>query len=146
MKAIEKVAYLKGLLEGLDVKESKEEKIYSAIVDVLEDLALSLEDVEDGLDEVFELVDTIDEDLGNLEEDFYECDCDDDCCDCDDDDCCDGDCGEFAVKCPSCEQEIVFDLDVLQDLKEFECPFCGEVLTLTDDDCDSDCDCGCDHD
>lgn len=143
MKAIEKVAYLKGLLEGLEVNDGKEAKIYSAIVDVLEDLALTVEDVEDGLDEVFELVDTIDEDLGNLEEDFYECDCDcDDECDCDDDDCdC---CDEFAVKCPSCEQEIVFDIDVLDDLKEFTCPFCGEVLTLTDDD-GCDCDCDCDH-
>ena len=47
MTASEKVAYLKGLAEGLGIdKEKGEGKVINAIIDVLEDLAYGLEDVE----------------------------------------------------------------------------------------------------
>ena len=44
----EKVAYLKGLIEGFSIDEnSKEGKLLKAVMDVLSDLAVSVEDLED---------------------------------------------------------------------------------------------------
>ena len=48
MTVTEKVAYLKGLMEGLSVDEtSKEGKILKAVFVVLDELAIILDDLED---------------------------------------------------------------------------------------------------
>ena len=60
MELFEKVAYLKGLAEGLALDtETKEGKLIAAIIDVLDDMSAELAvmhgaryDVEDGLDAV----------------------------------------------------------------------------------------------
>ena len=63
MEITEKVAYLKGLMEGMKIDtETNEGKILSAMVDILEDIGLELEDLwnaqgelEDGLDVVSDM-------------------------------------------------------------------------------------------
>ena len=46
MEITEKVAYLKGLMEGMKIDtETNEGKILSAMVDILEDIGLELEDL-----------------------------------------------------------------------------------------------------
>ena len=83
---MESVSYLKGLAEGLGIDDStKEGKLLSAIVDVLDDMAAEIADIEETADEQAELLDIIDEDLGSLEEDFYGDGEEDDECGCDDD-------------------------------------------------------------
>ena len=131
MTVTEKVASLKGLMEGLSVDEtSKEGKILKAVVDVLDDLAMSVEDLEDYTAELTEQVDAVDEDLDSLENDFYgECDC------CDDDE----DEEYYDITCPSCGDEFSVDEDTLLE-GGIECPNCGEHLEF-DVECD---DCGCD--
>ena len=49
MTISEKVAYLKGLAEGLnlDVEKSKEGKLISVMIGILEELAMSVEDLEE---------------------------------------------------------------------------------------------------
>ena len=138
MTVTEKVAYLKGLVEGLDLgKDDKEKKVIGAVLDVLEDLALAVSDLDDEMELVTEQLDAVDEDLADLEEVFYEelDDCD---CDCDDCDCgCDCDDEMYEVECPNCGEMIYFDEEIILD-GEAECPACGEVLEF---DCDCDCDC-----
>ena len=57
----EKVSYLKGLIEGLDIdKGKKESKIILAMVDIIEDLALTVDDIEEDLDEVMDFVEELD--------------------------------------------------------------------------------------
>lgn len=86
MSMMESVSYLKGLAEGLGIDDStKEGKLLSAIVDVLDDMAAEIADIEETADEQAELLDIIDEDLGSLEEDFYGDGEEDDECGCDDD-------------------------------------------------------------
>ena len=125
----EKVAYLKGLVEGMDIDQStKEGKVLTAVMDVLSDLATTLEDLEDYTAELTEQVDAIDEDLDLLESDYYE-DWDEDCC-CDGDcDCCDEDCGNefYDVTCPSCDTVFCVDEDTLLE-GGIDCPNCGEHL------------------
>ncbi|MBQ3530824.1 MAG: hypothetical protein IJA05_02755 [Oscillospiraceae bacterium] len=128
MTIAEKVAHLKGLMEGLNC----DDKVLNAIVDILEDLAYDVEDVQDALAEVGEQVELIDEDLEALENDYYEfdddcdCDCDCDCCD-DDCDCCCDDEDLYEVECPACGEVICID-GCIVDEGEMDCPNCGEHL------------------
>lgn len=136
METSESLGYLKGLMDGLDLDEnSKEAKVFNAIVDVLENLTMDIEDMTEGLEIVGEEIDAVDEDLSALEEYVYDDDCD---CGCD---CCD-EMEELAVECPSCGEEIIVDEETVMQGK-FECPNCGEVLEFEFDcDCDDD-DCHC---
>ena len=91
MTVYEQISYLKGLAEGLGLDENnKQDKLIKAIIDVLDEIAVSIDELEDVSEELCEQIDAVDEDLASLEEDFYDdcdCDCDCDCCD-DDCDCC----------------------------------------------------------
>ena len=149
MTISEKVAYLKGLAEGLGIDENeKNGKVIKAIIDVLDDLAFTVADLEDGFDELIEQVDAIDEDLGSLEDDFYE-DEDEDDYDYEDDDEELDDEELYEVNCPSCGDTICVTEDML-DEGSVNCPNCGELLEFDfDDECDcgdDDCGCGCGHD
>ena len=141
----EKVAYIRGLAEGLELDDSKKEvKVLNAIIDLLGDMASSISETEDNLKEVSAQLDEVDADLGALEEDFYVGDDEDD----DDDDCfCDDDC-YYEVTCPNCNETICLSEDMICD-GQIDCPNCGELLEFDIDDCEDDdcteCGCGCDH-
>ncbi len=135
MELSQKVAYLKGLMDGLKVDESTNEgKILKVMADILDEMALTVEDIADEVDEVVELVDTLDEDLGDLEEEVYfsdDCDdncCDDDCC-CDDDDDFGFDDGDemYECVCPSCGDTICLGENIIAE-GSIDCPNCGEEL------------------
>ncbi len=134
----EKVAYLKGLCEGLKIDDDKAEgKVIKGILDVLEDISLAIEDVEDEVFELSELVDEIDEDLGAVEEDFYG---DDEygCCDCD---CCDDedfdDEGDFyEITCPKCGDKIYLEDSEIFDDGVVVCPECNEEIDFDLNDLD----------
>ena len=133
MTTSEKVAYLKGLAEGMNLKNEGEGKLFHAIFDILSDLSEDLEDVWDEIDEVEDGLDAISEDLEDVEEVVYDIDpCEGcpsmDCEDCDeweDDD----DVNFFSVKCPGCGYTITVDEDVLAE-DDLECPECHEVIDL----------------
>ena len=85
MNISEKVAYIKGLAEGLSV----DDKVVNAILDVLGDIAKEVASLKEDAEYLDSYIEEIDEDLGAVEEIVYEIEDDDDCdcCDCDDDDC-----------------------------------------------------------
>lgn len=130
MEITEKVAYLKGLMEGMKIDtESSEGKILSAMADILEDIGLELEDLwnaqgelEDGLDVVSDDLEDVEDTVYGEDEDgdasfddaYYEDDADED------EDC-------YATTCPTCEETIYFDESVLED-GQVICPNCGEKL------------------
>ena len=130
MSITEKVAYLKGLIEGQQIDpSSKEGMLLKAICDVLADLALDQEDLQDTVAELQAQVDEIDEDLNEVERDLYEEEDDEE-----------GDDEEFYdVTCPHCNAEFSVDEQTLLD-GGVDCPECGEHL-----DFDVDCDCCCDE-
>ena len=67
----EKVAYLKGLAEGLEISsDSKNGKIIKGILDVLEDIAGAVEFLESENENLNDYLSELDEDLGALEEDY----------------------------------------------------------------------------
>ena len=125
MEITEKVAYLKGLAEGMELDtEKKEGKLLAAIIDVLDDMALEIEDLKNAQKELGDGLDAVSDDLEDVEdvvfgededEDEYEYDEPDE-----DEDC-------YATTCPTCEETIYFDESVLED-GEVICPNCGEKL------------------
>ncbi len=136
MNLTEKAAYLKGLVEGLGVDESsKEGKIFKVIVELLDDITLSVADLEDGVAEISEQVDAIDEDLEELEDDYYSFEEDDDDDEYDDEEL-------YEVVCPNCGDTVCVDESML-DEGHINCPNCNELLEF-DFDCDCD-DCNCEE-
>ena len=68
MDIYEKMAYLKGLLDGMEVADSKEKKLFAEIIDVLDELVEAVGDLYEGQDELQEYVESIDTDLEDAEE------------------------------------------------------------------------------
>ena len=150
MNITEKAAYLKGLMDGLNLDTEKAEgKLISAIVDLLGDVSKKLTDVEnttiaisDELDEIEEDLDAIEDYILDEDEDYDDCD-DDDFDDYDEDDFedegfdyGDEDTTVYEVKCV-CGNVIAFDEETLEE-GSIVCDNCGELLEFTFDDEDED--------
>ena len=69
----EKIAYLKGLMEGMNVDtESNEGKLFATVVDVLDEIALEVEDLTDEVMELGDGLDVISDDLSDVEDIVYD--------------------------------------------------------------------------
>ena len=132
MTISEKVAYIKGLFDGmeLDTEKSKEAKLISALIDVLEEVGLSIEDLEEEVEVLNEGLEAVSDDLEEVEELLY------------DDEDYDEDEDFFEVSCPNCEEDLVIDADVLE-AGFIQCPNCQEKFAI--DLSDEECDCGCEE-
>jgi hypothetical protein len=121
MTISEKVAYLKGLAEGLnlDTEKSKEGKLISVMIGILEEVGLSIEDLEENALALGEEIDTLSDDLADVESVVFDEDCD--CDDCDDD--------WFEVECPTCEETLTIDDQALAD-GFIQCPNCESKFSL----------------
>ena len=117
MGVSEKVAYLKGLIEGLKIDaDSDYGKVFKAIVDVLDEVSLEIEDLTDEVMELGDGLDVISDDLADVEELVY-----------DDDEFDEDDEPVYMTTCPECEEEIYFDETYLED-GTVVCPNCGAAL------------------
>lgn len=118
MEILEKVAYMKGLAEGLGLDtKSKEGKLLKVIMDILDDIALELQDIHAEQGELEEGLDAVSDNLADVETYLYEQDSEDD-----EDD------GEvYQTTCPNCQEDVFFDEDILAD-GSILCPNCGEKL------------------
>ena len=151
MTISEKVAYLKGLAEGLniDTEKSKEGKLISVMIGILEEISMSIEDLEENNEALGEEIDALSDDLADVEKAVYEGEEEEDDC------CCGGDDDFFETECPNCGETLVIDESIL-DAGVIQCPSCQQkfALDLSDDCCcgdedENDCGCGCgceDHD
>lgn len=150
MDITEKLAYIKGLAEGLSLDDSKPEvKVINAIIDLLDDIAYSVQDMEELYDDLSGQVEEIDQDLAEVEDELYGNDDDDfdDYDDFDDEFYDDDDNVFYEVTCDSCGKKLNVSEDVLLE-GEIACPNCGETLEFDfsdlfeeeeDDSCDTDC-------
>ena len=153
MSTKEKVAYLKGLAEGLGLdSDSKEGKMISAIIDTLSVIADEIEELNENALDIGDELDAISNDLSDVEDFIYDNDLDDDDfddfdifgdddddfddddeCDCDD---CKSDSYLYEVACPSCGAEMELDESDLA-RGSAKCAACGEELEFdfdSDDD------------
>ena len=141
MTISEKAAYLKGLMEGLELDTSKAEgKMISAIVDLLGDVTSDVEEttiaISDELDEIEEDLDAIEDYIMDEEDDYDDYDDDDDYEDEDFDDegfdFGDEDTTIYEVEC-ACGNVIAFDEETLEK-GSIICEECGETLEFSFED------------
>lgn len=114
-KIKERVAYLQGLTQGLNIgSQSAEGKLLLNIIDVLDDMAEEFTHLQIVQEDLETYVESMDEDLTDLEDEVYE-DVNED---------------EFVeVKCPTCNETVSFESDILKDdAVEVSCPHCGDVV------------------
>ena len=146
----EKAAYLKGVMDGLQLDTEKAEgKMIAAMVDLLGDVTKKLTNVEDTtiaisdeLDEIEEDLDAIEDFIMDEDEDDYDDD-EDDFDDYDDEDFeedgfdfGDEDTTIYEVKC-ICGNVIAFDEETLE-AGSIVCDKCGETLEFSFEDEDED--------
>ena len=130
MSITKRVAYLKGLAEGLELgQNTKEEKLLAAVIDILEEISEELEEIKEDVSALDDDIDQLCEDMHELEDALLE----------------DADSEEeepnfFEVKCPRCKNELTIDEDMLE-LGAINCPACNEALEFDLDD-EDECNCG----
>jgi ribosomal protein S27AE len=144
---IQKVAYLKGLAEGLGVSaKTNEGRIIVGIMDVLDQIVDSLSELEASHADLNEYVESIDQDVRDIEETVFGNDDDDDDDDDDDEDYDedddeddddeydDDDVDYIEVECPNCHETVYFDEEVFDDDEDVACPNCNKSVIIEDED------------
>lgn len=127
----ERVAYLKGLMDGLKIDDSTNEgKVLIELVDVLNDMVYEIVDLNSQKEELEEYIEAIDEDLSNAEDELYGFD--------------DSDYNDnphyIEVECPNCKETVYFSEDLFDTESELICPNCKESIYEEDDSSISDSD------
>lgn len=123
-----RVAYLKGLTEGLGLNDdSREGKLFRHIIEVIDELAEAVIGLQEDIDDLADYTEAIDEDLNDLEDDYYEEYDEDDDYEEDDDD-------VFSIECPDCHEIVYIDDEMLEDddVVEILCPNCQRVVFVND--------------
>ncbi len=110
-KVKESVSYLRGLLDGLDVK-SEDRKIYAAITDALSAIGEALcehaeliEEIDESVVDLYDILDEMDEDLDDDDDDFMK------------------------IECPKCGDIVYFDYGMLTE-NDLLCPSCNEKIDI----------------
>ncbi|HPT70209.1 MAG TPA: AraC family transcriptional regulator [Syntrophomonas sp.] len=113
----EKVSYLQGLTEGMNITESSPQgKIISGMLNVMNEMADELNLMQQDFAEIKEYIESIDDDLFELEETVLDEE-------------------EFTqIKCRGCGEKLLIEKDILDDEDHIEviCPSCNEVVYIND--------------
>ncbi|MEW6397555.1 MAG: CD1247 N-terminal domain-containing protein [Bacillota bacterium] len=118
-----RVAYLKGLAEGLNLEaESKEGRLLNAILGVLGEFAEEVESLRGRVDEQEEYLEDLDEDVAELEERVAETE--------------EGEEEFFEVQCPHCGETVSYAEEELgeEGPMQLRCPNCGELIYRDEED------------
>ena len=136
MKLTEKIAYMKGLLDGMELDGStKEGKAILQMAEVMEEMGVYIDDLQSQVDELTELCDLLDKDLGEVETDLY-CDDDDDFGDDDDDEDDEDEDFEIGRVLPADYDDYAYEDDDEEEFDEVQyvvnCPSCDETVSLSE--------------
>ena len=143
MSAGERIAYLKGLVDGLNPDDAEARKIYQAIIEALEGVALEMgeqagliEEQQEMLDELSEYCAQLEDDLFDLEEevrgeeaglgeDFFE----------EEEEEIEEDEEDLfsTATCPGCGHTFYFQPDEYEPGEDLQCPGCGREFPVPQD-------------
>lgn len=132
-----KVEYLKGLADGMNLKEEKQDQRFLLkILEVLEEVAEGIDELYEVQDEMNEYLENMDEDLAILEEIVFE---DEDGFDLDDqdEDDLEGD-SVIEYECPHCGSKTRFDITDFDFDEDYLCPQCQQPFFPEQEDEDED--------
>ena len=120
MKDLRKrVAYLQGLMEGMDLPNNTGEgRVLSELVGVVDDIADSILELKAEQEDLVSQVDDLEDGITELEEEVFEENED-----------------YIEVQCPHCHETVAFASDILEDedVIEVTCPNCDTVVYANDD-------------
>lgn len=121
----ERVAYLKGLAEGMQLSDATNEgKLLKAVLEVMDDIAIAVDDIEEVQEQLGEQVDDMDEDLAEIERIVFDEEDDEGCC-------------ISEIECPYCNETVEISDEVVEgETETIECPACHKTIEL-------DWECGC---
>ena len=123
MTVSEKVAYIRGLYDGLglDSVTSGEARILSEVLDVLQQIGGQLDRADDSTSRLFDELDDLRDSMADLESAVFDGD--------------DGDEDEdfFEIPCPTCGEDLVVDDEALA-AGVVDCPACGGKFALSFED------------
>ena len=126
MTISEKVAYIRGVYDGLglDSEKSSEARILSEVLDVLKQVGSQMDSMEASTNRLFNELDDLRGSVADLENAVF-----------DEDDEDDGDSGEdfFEISCPTCGESLVVDVEALA-AGVVDCPACGGKFALSFED------------
>ena len=125
MTISEKVAYIRGLYDGLELdgEKSAEARILSEVLDVLGQIGHQLDGVDASTGRLFDELDDLRDSVADLESVVF-----------------DGDDGEedfFEIPCPTCGEDLVVDDEALA-AGVVDCPHCGGKFAMSFEDEDED--------
>jgi len=111
----EKVAYIRGLAEGLEIGGDAAGKVINAMIAAMDEMADAIDENEVAMSEVDECLDDIYDELDSIEECIFDDEDDDD--------------DDFIeVECPKCGETVYFDEDMLEGGEELICPNCNATI------------------
>ena len=128
MTITEKVAYIQGLYDGLDLdsKKSGEARILSEMLDVLKEVGQQLDSMDAAMDQFDEELDALGDTVADLEDAVFD---DEDEEDAEFEDYDDLDEDFFEIPCPTCGEDLVVDDEALA-AGVVDCPACGGKFAL----------------
>lgn len=121
----EKVAYIRGLMDGLAIADEGQKKLFTAIVETLDVMADAIEENETSINELDECVDDIYEEIESIDDCLFDDEDEDDF---------------VELECPHCGEVIYYDESMLESDEDLICPQCSKVVVPSG--C-GECGCGC---
>jgi predicted RNA-binding Zn-ribbon protein involved in translation (DUF1610 family) len=137
MSAREKIAYLRGLIEGQNVAENASmTKFHEALLGALDSIAEEVNELTRTCDDLKEYVEDLEDEMMEMYEDCDSdwteksgcgCGCEDEDEDDDDDEEEEEEEEEYeATTCPNCGKDFFYRSDAYDDDEDLLCPHCGE--------------------
>jgi DNA-directed RNA polymerase subunit RPC12/RpoP len=122
MTITEKVAFLKGLIDGSELKlDTKEGKIFELIIEILDDMANTMAEIDEDVTVLYDEVEDISEVLEDIDETVYHMTDGHDGRGRDDED------FMYEIQCEKCGEKLCIDEDTLLG-DDISCPACGERI------------------
>lgn len=129
----EKVAYIRGMAEGMELDNSDtKSKLLLQVLDLLGEMVAEIDDLTERIEDNEDLIEALDSDLADVEEAVFEDD--DSCCDHEHDE---DELNEFEIQCPHCDEIVYVDEEDLEEVADDEveilCPNCNQVIFSDDE-------------
>ena len=113
----EKVSYLQGLADGIELDNEGKDKLLRGILDALGAVAEALEEHDETIDDLSDCIDGIYDELDDIEtaiDDEFDGEMDED--------------DFIEVVCPHCGETVYFDEDMIDSDDGLICPNCNETI------------------